>query len=93
MTKVSSGIISASQPVFSGSCKLHAAHFFTDGTVNASLVIYDGPNPSMLDTRKIYNIPVGGKEAGQDNIDLAMQKGLYVAITGTGAYCIIEYYR
>jgi hypothetical protein len=89
----SSGKKSASGIITTGAAYLSAVQVLTDGSNDATVIIYD--NTSAAGT-----ILFQGTVAGADSYGgrvwpwpVAARTGLYVAISGTGAGCFVEYIK
>lgn len=87
---VSSGLLSATTQVYTGATFLTGVQVITDGTNAATVKVYDGT--SAVD-KLVAQFQVVGTDlnGGRSFQHLYMSKGIYVAISGTGAQAIIDY--
>lgn len=89
MTCVSSGELTSSATVVTGRGILNAIQIITDGTNDATVILYDNTAASG---KKLHEAVVTG--ANNDafyNWDCGVRAeiGIYAAISGTGASCIV----
>ena len=83
--------IGTSAIVKTGSCVLWAVLVITDGTNAATVTIYDNTAASGDVLAKF--VVAGATQYGGRNwvCPVGAKNGLYAAISGTGATCIVEY--
>lgn len=86
-----SGQLSASALVRSRPCNLSALEVQTDGTNPATAVIYDGTDATGIMVARL--VVAGSSNQGTRTWDFPrrIENGLYVALSGTGAKCIVEW--
>lgn len=92
-SSVSTGKISSSSAVISGPGFLTDVIVRTDGSNAATVTLYDGTNTSGTE---IFSTVVDGANYTGGwifNFPLQFKTGIYVTISGTGAYCYIGYAR
>jgi hypothetical protein len=90
---VSSGKLSASALVTSGTTYLAAVHVITDGTNAATVTVYD--NTSAAGTI-VYQVTVDGANYYGGRVwtsPVKLSTGVYCAISGTGAGAFVEYFK
>jgi hypothetical protein len=83
--------LTSSALVYTGSCVLWRVQAITDGTNAATVIIYDNTEASG---NKLAEFTVAGAShygGGSWTRPVGAKIGLYAAISGTGASCIVEY--
>lgn len=86
------GKVEASALVFSGAGTMKAVLLYTDGTNDASLTIYDNTAASGKIIREVHAKGSDGKGPfGNENAFVYCSTGCYAALSGTGAYFIIDH--
>lgn len=88
---VNSGIITVSGIVSHSSCVLRSVQLKSDLSHACTAKVYNAQALIPAQQIKQFDIAAGGVSAGQDNIDQPCQLGLYLDLSGTGAYAIVEY--
>ena len=88
---ISSGEQTSSTAVLTGSGCITGIKVITDGTNDATLIVYDNTAASgtVVDETKVN----GANHYGGRNVifPIKVDNGIYAAISGTGASYIIEY--
>jgi hypothetical protein len=87
----SSYLLTSSTLVYTGSCALWRVKIITDGTNAATVIIYDNTSAegNVLDQTTVPGASYYGGGNWIRPVGAAI--GLYAAISGTGAKCIVEY--
>lgn len=87
-----SGKKTSTATIKSGPCGLASVLLYTNGSNDASLVIYDNTEASGTIIREVYATAADGKGPfGNANIQLRCNYGIHAVLTGTGASYIIDY--
>lgn len=83
--------LTSSAIVHTGSCVLWSVLAITDGTNAATVIIYD--NTEATGNKLAEFVVPGASQYGGRNwiMPVGAKIGLYAAISGTGASCIVEY--
>jgi hypothetical protein len=87
----SSGLLSSSGQVFTGTARLNAVTILTDGTNAATITIYDNTSASGL---VLYKGILAGASNSRDSIFISPVRceiGMYISISGTGANAILHF--
>jgi len=86
-----SGKKTSSALIYTGECILKGAFLYTDGTNDASLIIYDGTTATGKILREVHAKGADGKGPfGDTAIFVRAKTGVYGELTGTNAYFIVE---
>ena len=87
----STGLLTADKTVITGKSILTGFLVVTDGTNNATIVIYDNTSAAGTELAKIVVLGASYFGGGTFEIPIRCTKGIYADITGTGASYIIYY--
>ena len=90
-TYKSSGEKTSSAAIKSGAGYLGGVIILTDGTNDATVILYDNTSASGT---KLFEMKVAGGNNGKDimfPLPITFTKGCYASISGTGASCIVYY--
>ena len=88
---LSSGVKSSSGAIITGSGTLCGVQALTDGTNNATCVVYD--NKSAASGNVVgKGISLGAALSGGSALPTTFGTGLYLSVSGTNANCIV-YFR
>ena len=91
-SSISSGLKNADAAIFAGRNRINAITVLSDGTNNATLVVYD--NPSAASGTELAKVVCKGADLMQHIIfenPVVAQDGIYADVTGTGATFIVFY--
>ena len=88
---MSSGELTSSQQVVTGNVYITAVTVITDGSNNATVTLYDNTAASGKVVAE-FVIAGGDNQGGRVwSFPVLCTAGIYAAISGTGASCIVEY--
>lgn len=90
-TCVSSGYIIATGQVVAARAVLAHIELITDGTNDATAVVYDGT--SAVAGKELFHSFAAGEDVvvGGVNLNILASDGLYITLTGVGAKAIVHY--
>jgi hypothetical protein len=78
--------------VYTGKCLLAAGLLYTNGTNDASLILYDGTTNAGKIILEVYAKGTDGQGPfGAVERKVRCQTGIYGVLTGTGAYFLVDY--
>ena len=86
----SNNLVTSSGAVRTGPCLLDSVLIVTDGTNDASVILYD--NASAASGKVIFKGKVSGASnfgGGGPSKPCRVHNGIYLSLTGTGAGCIV----
>lgn len=90
-TCLSSGLQTADGQIYTGRGTLNALTVITDGTNDASVVLYDNTAASGTVLAKISCDGTNNSEFQGWNLAVRCVNGIYADVTGTGAGYIVHY--
>ena len=89
---ISSGLSTSDRLICTGNCLFHGVEIITDGTNNASVVVYDGT--TATGTKLFQGTVIGASLFGGATFENPIETftGIYVDVSGTGA-SYITYFK
>ena len=90
---ITSGKKIASAVILTGPGYIHGFRVLTDGTNTGRVILYDSASATTDEDKIIDEDAAVGADlkGGNMNLDCEVQRGLYVAVSGTGAYYVVVY--
>lgn len=85
--------LTSSGQACSGRCYLSGMTVYTDGTNDATIIVYNGTSASGAEVTRYKVFGALYSDRVTWPYPIACQAGIYVAVSGTGAGAIVEYMK